>query len=98
VRDVPLAAFEILVAVRFSEARVAEALQRVAGGMAGGAGGAGGVGGAGPVEVKTRGGLPGIDTDRLQRVWSKAAPCGRTVLLFSYGGDVAAVIARRLPA
>jgi hypothetical protein len=50
---------------------------------------------AGPVEVKARGNLPGIDTDQLQRTWSKACPYACTVLLFRQEGETLAAIARR---
>ncbi len=78
-----LTAFTILSVVPYSEQRVADALQQ-----------AGGV--AGPIEVKTRGGLPNIDTDRLQKIWTKSAPLSRSVFLFRHAGDVVAVIAQRL--
>ena len=52
--------------------------------------------GPGPVEVKTRGSLPGVDPDRLQAAWSKASRFQRTVLLFPSGGDTLAAIAQRV--
>ncbi len=50
----------------------------------------------GPVEVKTRGAIPGINTDQLQLIWSAATPSGRTVLIYRLTGDVVATIAERL--
>ena len=50
----------------------------------------------GVVEVKARGRLPGIDTDELQRLWTKARPMTRTVLLFGHKGTVWAAIAQRV--
>jgi hypothetical protein len=47
------------------------------------------------VEVKTRGRLPGIDTDELQRTWTKACPIARTILLFRHKNEVFAAIANR---
>ena len=70
----------------FSEARVSEMLRQLPSGK------------PGAVEVKSRGRLPGIETDRLQGVWSKAVPGMRTVLLFSYEKDVVAIAADRVPA
>jgi hypothetical protein len=83
VRDVPLGAFRILAALPFSESRVSRALAEMPADQ------------NGPMEVKTRGRLPGVETDRLQKIWSKAAPRNLTVLIFRHADDVAAVIARR---
>ncbi len=52
---------------------------------------------AGAVELKSRGALHGIDTDHLQKIWSAASPFARTVLLFSYRGDILAAAADRPP-
>jgi hypothetical protein len=49
----------------------------------------------GVIEVKTRGRLPGIDTDQLQREWTKAHPIDCTVLLFRYERETWAAIAQR---
>jgi hypothetical protein len=78
-----LTAFSTLQTVRFSEERVAAALSQVGGEP-------------GPVEVKTRGGLPGIDTDRLQKLWSHKIPVRRTVLIYRRGGDILATLAARI--
>jgi hypothetical protein len=78
-----LTGFAVVETVRYSEERVAAALRQ-----------AGGEPGA--VEVKTRGGLPGIDTDRLQKLWTKKIPVRRTVLIYRRGEDILATIADRL--
>jgi hypothetical protein len=52
----------------------------------------------GPVEVKARGHLPGIDTDQLQREWSQAQGCAYTVLLFRQEKETLAAIAFRAAA
>jgi hypothetical protein len=49
----------------------------------------------GAVEVKTRGGL-GVDTDRLQKAWSKATGRAWTVLVFRHERGSVAVVAGRV--
>jgi hypothetical protein len=49
----------------------------------------------GPVEVKARGHLPGIDTDPLQCTWSKTCPYAYTALLFRMVRETYAAIASR---
>lgn len=78
-----LTGFSVVSVVPYSEQRVAEALLHAGGEP-------------GPIEVKTRGGVQNMDTDRLQKLWTKAAPFKRTVFVFRYGGDVLAIIAQRL--
>jgi hypothetical protein len=79
-----LTPFSTLLTVRYSDDRVAAALSQVGGEP-------------GPVEVKTRGGLPGIDTDRLQKLWTKKTPVRRTVLIYRRGGEILATLAARIP-
>ncbi len=87
ITDPPLTTFQILTTVPFSEPRVAEALAHLPESNT-----------SGPIEVKTRGGLPGINTDQLQKTWTQTAPRNLTVLLFRHHDDVLAVIAKRLAA
>jgi hypothetical protein len=84
IQHAALTGFEVLAVIPFSERRTIEQLQLL-----------GARGEGGPVEVKTRG-LPEVDTDLLQRSFTKAAPTGRTVLLFRHGQQVVAVFANRL--
>ena len=70
----------------YSEKRVAAALRTLAAGLAE----------PGPVEVKTRGGLA-LDTDGLQRTWSRLTPQAVTVLVYRGAGGVQATIALRHP-
>ncbi len=49
----------------------------------------------GPVEVKMRGHLPGIDADQLQYTWTKACTKVCTVLLFRHHEETRAIIAIR---
>jgi hypothetical protein len=80
-----LTAFQVIAVHPYSERRIAAELAGLPENPQSGA-----------VEVKTRGRLPGVDTDHLQVVWSRAArrPC--TVLIFRHGKEVYAAIARRL--
>lgn len=79
-----LTAFTVRAVTRFSESRVMEVLGELPA-VASRA-----------LEVKSRGHLPGVDTDHLQRAWSKGAPVGRTVLLFAYEGDTVAAVGERI--
>ncbi|HUO07674.1 MAG TPA: hypothetical protein VM008_05200 [Phycisphaerae bacterium] len=81
---VALTPFRIIMTLPYSQERVAAALSHLTEGE------------HGAVEVKTRGGLPGIDTDRLQLIWSAATPTRRTVLIYRQGNDVVATIADRV--
>ena len=78
-----LTPFSAIMTLRYSDDRVAAALSQIGGEP-------------GPVEVKTRGGLPGIDTDRLQKLWTKKTPVRHTVLIYRRGGEILATIAARL--
>lgn len=77
-------AFQIQSIVPFSISRVAQALQLLPPTA------------PGPIEVKSRGRLPGIDTDHLQKTWSKACPSVHTVLLFRHENYTRAAIANRV--
>lgn len=79
-----LTPFSVLAALPYSEQRVTDALKHLGGET-------------GPVEVKTRGNVPSIDTDHLQRLWTKTAPHRRTVFIFRHAKDILAIIAQRLP-
>jgi hypothetical protein len=81
-----LAAFTVRTIVPFSVTRVAETLCRLESTS------------PGPVEVKCRGRLPGVDTDQLQKTWARTCPCAYTVLLFGHENDTLAVVATRVRA
>jgi hypothetical protein len=78
-----LTAFQVHAVVPFSTDRVAHALRQLPSTA------------PGPVEVKSRGQPPGVDTDRLQTTWSRIRPSGHTVLLFHLADDTLAVITSR---
>jgi hypothetical protein len=80
-----LTAFQIHAFIPYSEKNVIAHLQKNAPSIA-----------AGPVEVKTRGRIPGIDTDRLQVLFSKNTEQRKTVLIFRYTETTWAVIASRI--
>jgi hypothetical protein len=82
-----LTPFEILTTIPYSENRVLHALQQwpVTGTQ------------AQPLEVKTRGKIPGVDTDRLQRVLSAANRGRYTVLIYRHENRIVATLAKRLP-
>jgi hypothetical protein len=84
-----LTAFEVVKLLPFSEKRVAEALMSLC---------ADARVEPGAVEVKSRGNVPGVDTDRLQIVWSKITERRWTVLLFGRENEVWAAIAKRVSA
>jgi hypothetical protein len=81
--EAPLTAFEVHAIVPFSVERVIHALTEQPEKP-------------GTVEVKCRGNLPGVETDALQRNWSKKVPAAYTVLLFRYQNDTVAAIATRV--
>ena len=80
-KEAALTAFHVQVIVPF--ARVTAALAKCAAAP-------------GVIEVKTRGRLPGIDTDQLQHEWTKAHPVACTVLLFRHERETWAALARRV--
>ena len=73
-----------MLTVPYSQERVTAALSHLPAGE------------AGAVEVKTRGGISGVDTDKLQLIWSAATSFRRTVWFYRLGGDVVATIAERV--
>jgi hypothetical protein len=79
-----LTAFEVFSLVPYSEKNAIAELQKHSAAAAPGA-----------VEVKTRGKIPGIDTDRLQILFTKAVPSRLTVLIFRFAGTTLAAIATR---
>ncbi|MEI8195722.1 MAG: hypothetical protein WCI73_07425 [Phycisphaerae bacterium] len=90
-----LTAFEVIGTVAYSEKRVAEALRDFAATMPASAERK-----PKAIEVKTRGGL-GLDTDRLQKLWSvlPGGDCGVTVLIYRVArtetGGIQALLGRR---
>ena len=82
-----LQSFSVIATVPYSEKRVAEALRHHAPQS----------GPTGPIEVKTRGmGAGGLDTDALQKLWTKLSPTALTVLIYrSSTGDRLATLAKR---
>ncbi len=83
-----LQSFSVIATVPYSEKRVAEALRHHAPPN----------GPTGPIEVKTRGmGAGGLDTDALQKLWTKLSPSALTVLIYrSSTGDRLATLAKRV--
>ena len=77
-------AFRVILTIPYSQERVTAALSHLP------------PADPGPVEVKTRGGIPGINTDQLQLIWSAATTSRRTVLIYRLTGDTVATLAERI--
>lgn len=83
-RHPALTPFRAILTLPYTQERVSAALSHLPPGA------------AGPVEVKTRGSISGVNTDQLQLIWSAATTFRRTVLIYRLGNDVVATLAERV--